>query len=270
MHRSGTSALTGSLRALGLAAGDESQLIGPSKHNPMGHHEVRDLVYVNEMLLHDLGGTWYAPPPWSETRLVELAAGRSGSGAARLLRERLPGDGWVWKDPRLCLLVPFWRHLLGERLAAVMIVRAPSEVARSLAGVGRRSGDVAVSEPLALALWEHYNRVAIVGLQGVPTLLVHHHEIVADARRALIAIVAFLDGVGLRPDDPRLDDAVAVLGERPAGSQAPASGSLPPPVRALHSALLDVSGTVPAWLAPSLPEPSTDLRSRFDEARRSR
>ena len=74
----------------------------------------------------------------------------------------------VWKDPRACLLLPYWRSVLPGPLTAVLVWREPLAVARSLQ---TRDGI-----PLAdgLALWEHYNRSAATGLQGVDTYVLDY------------------------------------------------------------------------------------------------
>ena len=43
------------------------------------------------------------------------------------------GGPSVWKDPRVCLLLDYWREALTGPLAAVLVWRSPLAVARSLA-----------------------------------------------------------------------------------------------------------------------------------------
>jgi hypothetical protein len=80
----------------------------------------------------------------------------------------------VWKDPRVCLLLPYWRTLLGGPMAAVFVWRNPLAVAHSL---HRRDGLPVV---VGLALWERYNRAALDGLAGIDTLVVEFDDTVAN------------------------------------------------------------------------------------------
>jgi hypothetical protein len=84
-----------------------------------------------------------------------------------------PGPS-VWKDPRLCLLLPYWRTLLPVPPAAVFVWRNPLAVAHSL---HRRDGMPLV---VGLALWERYNRAALAGLVGLDTYNVDFDDAVAD------------------------------------------------------------------------------------------
>jgi hypothetical protein len=80
----------------------------------------------------------------------------------------------VWKDPRLCLLLPYWLARLPQPVAAVFIWRAPLPVARSLqARDGMHLAD-------GVALWERYNRAGLSGLLGVDTFVIRYESIVAD------------------------------------------------------------------------------------------
>jgi hypothetical protein len=264
MHRSGTSAMTAALRQLGLTAGSDEALIGASRYNPSGHHEIRELVISNELLLQHFGGTWFAPPPYSPQMLEGAARTSLGSTSRARFREQLPVEPWVWKDPRVCLLLPFWRVLLDDNLAAVMIVRAPQDVAQSLRV---RNG---INRTLGMALWEHYNRAAVHGLSGLPTFVVHYEDLMNDARTTVAATAAFLGEIGAGSTAPDLRAAAAcVSDDRPLGSRTVFDGeAVPSGVEQLHHALLDARGTMPDDLARALPGATPGLDHVFDEARR--
>src|SRR5690606_24047851 len=114
MHRSGTSALVQLLAALGLDPGADDELIGAHESNPTGHWEVQRLTDFNDSLLAHLGGRWSGPPALDHAGLVDLAAGAWGERARFLAAECLRGERWVWKDPRVCLLAPFWQAVLAD------------------------------------------------------------------------------------------------------------------------------------------------------------
>lgn len=142
MHRSGTSCLAGMLAAGGLASAGEAVR---NWDNARGHHEMLDVVRLDEAVLAYSGGHWLSPP--AEVRwTAEHADIRD-----RLLRSRIGEHPALLKDPRMLLLLPFWRasrvpfHVIG-------IVRHPLAVARSLESWR--------GMPLAegVALWTAHNR----------------------------------------------------------------------------------------------------------------
>ena len=221
MHRSGTSAMTGALHQLGLSVGDPDALIDASVHNPRGHWEVKSLVFLNEMLLHELGGSWASPPAANRADLEALADSDWRSGAHAAHRTRLPDEPWVWKDPRLCLLLGFWQAVLDTPPAIVLVVRSPTAVAASLQ---RRS---AIEPPHGLALWERYTRTALRDAVALPTWVVHYEELIARPRRALTDVLSFLDDEGVAPAAPDVDAAVEITTwpapNRPPDAPAPLS-----------------------------------------------
>jgi hypothetical protein len=169
MHRSGTSAMAGALGALGLATSSAEDRMDWPESNPE-HWESLGLTLLDDRLLVALGGSWDAPP--------ELAPGwpdRSGlplHGSGDLFAHAYPTPGpSVWKDPRLCLLLPYWRTRLPGPLAVVHIWRSPLDVARSLQ---RRDGMHLAD---GLALWERYNRSALVNLDGTDAYLCRYEDL---------------------------------------------------------------------------------------------
>jgi hypothetical protein len=173
MHRSGTSAVTGALAQLGLTAPVEEDRWEPSEDNP-DHWESRALGLYDDLLLEYLGGTWDRPPDPDWASRPELTSDELGD-AARPAGEAFPKDGpVVWKDPRVCLLLPYWLHHLPKPVAAVFIWRSPLAVARSLQvrdGLHLADG---------VALWERYNRSGLAGLVGVDTFVTQYESIVED------------------------------------------------------------------------------------------
>jgi hypothetical protein len=173
MHRSGTSALAGALGALGLNQVHPDDRMEWTESNPE-HWESLSLGLLNEELLHRLGGSWDAPPELPR-HWVHSASILGGGEPRATMAEAYPEEGpSVWKDPRLCLLLPYWRTQLPDPMAAVFVWRNPLAVAHSL---HRRDGLPLV---VGLALWERYNRVALESLVGIDTLGVEFDDAVAD------------------------------------------------------------------------------------------
>ncbi len=186
MHRSGTSAVTGALGALGCnLPGADDRMVWTAS-NPE-HYESLSLSVFDEDLLTGLGGSWDAPPVlpphWLHSAAI-LAAGR----ARPALRHAFPNPGAaVWKDPRLCLLLPYWRRELPGPVAAVFVWRSADAVACSLE---RRDG-IPVDD--GLALWERYNRCALAGLRGMAVSVVEYDTVVADPMAFVEDTAAWLE-----------------------------------------------------------------------------
>lgn len=152
MHRSGTSALAGSIQKLGLRLG--SELLEPSFDNADGFFEHKCVVSLNDRLLSVLGGSWSNPPSLSGNwwQQPNLAAFRREAQA--IIGLDFPDDPlFALKDPRLCLLQPFWIDVLKSlRIdpVAIHMIRSPEEVADSLFRRDR------LATELAYDLWERY------------------------------------------------------------------------------------------------------------------
>src|SRR4051794_11946788 len=132
MHRSDTSAVANVLREAGLFGWLDEDAMVPSPENPDGYGERRDVMELNERLLAELGWGWDAPPaePWSQPPAVDLLV-EQGRG---LVRDKLASnEPWFIKDPRISLVLPWWRRILLDRFCVVVVFRDPSEVAWSLA-----------------------------------------------------------------------------------------------------------------------------------------
>lgn len=198
MARSGTSALTELLTDLG--GEPPTDLMVGDPWNERGYFESVALAQLNEDLLEACGGSFTAPPEPPEG-WDQVGTEQQLDQARRRFDEVYPGSGMpVWKDPRLCHLLPFWRRALaGRAMAVAFIWREPMQVARSMRhivrGVNAAYGD---NEPVGvfarplkahgltmnlahgLALWETYNRAALAAMAGLPVLVTTYDELVSD------------------------------------------------------------------------------------------
>jgi hypothetical protein len=178
MHRSGTSALTGLLRLLGLWAGEEDDFPPADGHNEAGYWEHRGVWSIDEAILHALGVSWSEIADLDLTRLGAEGRARFEERAREIVRDLDRHGSWVIKDPRLCLLFPLWREIL-EHPFCVLIYREPLPVARSLAA---RDGFPIL---YGVALWEQYMRQALASTRGLPRVLISHRELMADPAATL-------------------------------------------------------------------------------------
>jgi hypothetical protein len=156
MHRSGTSAVTGSLEQHGLFLGEVST---EDRHNPRGNREARAMRLLNEGILRANGGAWDNPPArvaWQPEHEEQ---------AREFLAEHAGRELWGFKDPRTLLTLGGWRELVPD-LERVGVFRHPLRVARSLARRNEMSTDAAV------ALWQAYNEPLVAELRREPFPLI--------------------------------------------------------------------------------------------------
>jgi len=134
MHRSGTSTMSGILYHAGLDLGKSN--MGGNPHNPKGFFENYEIMSFNERLLQkhkinwhnttDLQETDYSRPEWAKER---------SNLATLILNEYQSGPSILIKDPRICLLLPFYIEVFIEQdiePTFTIVSRNPHEIARSL------------------------------------------------------------------------------------------------------------------------------------------
>jgi hypothetical protein len=263
MHRSGTSAATRLVNVLGPATCSPGDMVrGP--WNPSGHFESRSLMHLNNALLAQMGRTWWYPPPAGDDYgVVAARITTTPRQARRAFRRVHPTVPWVWKDPRTSVLVPFWRAALGPRLAAVVVVRNPLEVAVS---VQSRHG---VPVSFGMALWERYNRLVLTHCSGMPVLVTRYADLVADAAAWSEGARAFLARQGMRlspvPDaaDTTARDFVDPGLRHSAHTRADLVGALAGTVE-LYDALDAVVGPHDSFVAPDLPPEPAVVAGELD------
>lgn len=257
MHRSGTSAVTRVVNLVGVPISGERDLNAASRSNPRGHWENRPLLRVNERILNAFGGSWSAPPEfpvhWEDSPCLQNLQ----SPAIRTFRNTVPSPKWVWKDPRLCLTLPFWRKHLPDLTGAVFVTRHPFEVAESLA----TRNDFSMA--LSMSLWEHHLRSALVNLTGLPVTVVNFARFLDDpvawARELREELLLSEVKPGTDVDehairdfvDPRLRRAVH------ADSHLPRLDCVSESHRALYDAMTRLEGYHESFVGPELPPPAS-------------
>jgi len=127
--RSGKSPATRLINLLGVRVPREEDLVPPSAKNPTGYWESMSLVAFNTRVLAAVGSDMQSPvvfePRWEDdSRLNGLRHEARGA-----VRQAFPTAPWVWKDPRNCLTLSFWRSVLGVRPVVVLVDRNPLEIA---------------------------------------------------------------------------------------------------------------------------------------------
>lgn len=146
MHRSGTSALAGSLERAGLHLGPVNQRAAFNKRGNREHEAIRK---IHDAVLAHHGFAWDAPPracvSWPEAHIENLQ---------ELTSSLETEENWGVKDPRTVWCLEGWRRLFKPRF--VISYRHPSAVTKSLQNRAKAWG-LRMSDEKAHALWTAYN-----------------------------------------------------------------------------------------------------------------
>jgi hypothetical protein len=258
MHRSGTSAVTRVVNLLGVPIGRVKRLMPVQADNPAGFWEHLALMEVNDAVLARLGGAWDAPA---------VPAPHFGEDATFAdLRERAraefdatyDGDRWVFKDPRVSVLLPFWRTVLAARDSAsdiaIVVLRNPLDIAASLQ---RRNTFAAV---YTFALWERYLRLALRDAHGLPVLVFDYDALLddpssVDTLEGFLATHGQIDA-GVPRDEIRAFLAASLRHSRHDRSAFGRDARVTAEQRALFDACAGLVGAHDAFVAPALPDES--------------
>lgn len=173
MHRSGTSAVTGTLHRMGAFVGAEDELTPANQENPKGFYERRDIRAVCDGLLQASGATWWNPSSFHVGKICDPSKERHVSAFMNIVGQLDPHRPWAIKEPRLCLVLPLLRDVL-QHAVAVIVHRDPVEIALSL----RERNELPIAE--GVALWESYMRHAIAATTGMTRIILRHRDLMAE------------------------------------------------------------------------------------------
>ena len=196
MHRSGTSLLAHLVHAAGVSAGDSKDLRPASKANQDGFWEKRQVAEFSDALLEAAGASWVTPPG-SAAATAALAADDRYLAEAYCLMNSMssPDRAWVWKDPKLSLLLPFWRDLL-EDPVYIVAIRNPASIALSL----KRRDGIPISA--ALLLWQVYLTSILRDLpRDANVLFVAYEQLLSSPHAVCSRLIEFLRAASRIPAD---------------------------------------------------------------------
>lgn len=190
MHRSGTSAVTGMLEALGVDLGTRLAP-GHEEINAKGYKEHMEIADLHDALLAAAGSTWddvlELPDIWWHTGACRAVLHRLASAVER---DFAAAPLWGVKDPRMCLTVPVWFEIL-ERVGAeprfLLPLRHPLQVAKSLA---RRDG---METRRGVHLWLRHVLAAESATRSHPRCIVFYDRVLSDPAGEAERIAAELD-----------------------------------------------------------------------------
>lgn len=181
MHRSGTSALGGIVHTLGISMGDN--LFSPSEDNKKGYYEDKDIVLLNEKILKNISSRWddifLLENQWENAQSL----GPLYEEAETVLKTKISQNDTIGlKDPRMCLLLPFWEKVfasLNLDVNVLFIFRNPIEVSKSL---HKRN---TFSEKKALALWLKYNYYALNNSKEYPRVFISYEQLFTELEKKI-------------------------------------------------------------------------------------
>lgn len=226
MHRSGTSALTRVLAYRGF--GLPRTLVPANDGNELGHWESEPICAFNDRLLARAGQNWIGWGPIDiDWPALPDHADLVAEASSLILSEFGEVGDFVFKDPRLCRLLPFWTDVLARLGVAVMVVlayRHPAEIGRSLE---RRN---AIQPAYGMLAWLRFMLDAERDSRGVPRRAAAFDRLLGDWRGTTDPVAAW---AALPPPGPEAEaDVAAFLG----------SGLR-------HFADGDAVAALPAWVA---------------------
>jgi hypothetical protein len=112
---------------------------------------------------------------------------------AMVARMEQPGRPWVWKDPALCHLLPFWRQIWREPVY-VIAVRNPVDVARSWQQFARGNDHRPTSVRCNLLRWQYMATQALTEPgDTADRLFVEYEQLARDPQGQATRLARFLD-----------------------------------------------------------------------------
>lgn len=177
MHRSGTSAMAGVLKHLGVEFGSPF-LLPQEGVNDKGFWEHQHIVDLHQRIFQSLDLNWYdikdLPSAW-----LSIDGMRSFQDELKsILKNNFTSSPiWAVKDPRLCRLLPLWFSVLQELQVEpkfILTFRSPFEVALSLSK--RDNYDLLAG----LILWRKYFSEALAYTEKWPRIIVNFDDLIQD------------------------------------------------------------------------------------------
>lgn len=247
--RSGTSIATQLGSTLGLRPPNEADLMPGNYANPTGYWESTSLAAFNDELLARWGSTWWTPPPVVISARIEELSGGELWRAQHLFRMAFGCDpGWIWKDPRLTVLLPFWERAIGINPILVPS-RDPLAVAHSIAV---RDG---LQVEQSLAIWECHTRLLLRALHGRRALITNYDGLRSNPQSWRETLRLFCMEAGLAVTPPT-EPAEPMLIQ---SKNARASCALNPWQQSLADFVRGLEGSHSEFPDVTLPDPSPDL-----------
>jgi hypothetical protein len=189
MHRSGTSAITRGLQALGVNLGEN--LMPPKADNEKGFWEDLDVNQLNFDLLRHLNCDWHTLATINPSEFERKDLTPFKLRAIELLRRKIQDtSSFGIKDPRIALLLPLWKKIfkhLETSLSYLTVSRNPISVARSIQA---RNG---LEPEYTHYLWLQHIVPSVLNSAGSPRVVVDYDLVIENPIAQLHRIAKVLD-----------------------------------------------------------------------------
>jgi hypothetical protein len=172
VHRSGTSLLAETAIRLGLHGGSPEELDGADQWNANGYWEHRAVRALNEDVLSAAATDWFGGLSFNADQVPSERREEFAARAIAIVASLDAHAPWIVKDPRLCVLMPFWQPFLSKP-AFLISLRHPLSVAKSLR---ERDG---FPLPFGIALWETQLLSALASAKGAPRTAFWYEDLVS-------------------------------------------------------------------------------------------
>lgn len=188
MHRSGTSAFTRGLGALGVFLGET--FLPANESNPKGHWEHQGIYDIQSELLKVLFVDYdhpnlLLPDKWWTSEILDSAKNRIKHLVMSEFVRVADVQVWGWKDPRTCITLPIWQAALSEvgiPIDYIIMIRNPLDSARSLE---KRDG---IPLQKALSMWLLYTLSALHYSRGSRRMVVHYDNYLLNWKNTLYTV----------------------------------------------------------------------------------
>jgi hypothetical protein len=161
--------------------------------------------------------------------------------------------GWLWKDPRLAVLIPFWENITGP-CPILVPYRSPQAVAQSIAA---RDG---ISYEQGLAVWEMNLRAVLSSLHGRRTLILSYEYLLANPIKWTERLADFCEDSGISVTRPSGDQTNLFI-----SPESSNQGSLEFGQQFLVMLLADLAGAHESFGRIDLPPPSDHTLALLDQ-----
>ena len=170
MHRSGTSLLAGLLcSAMNYDCGPDKNMMQPSFDNERGFYEMLNPVWQNDKLMAvqkvDYANRvmhYSSEQSWDDIKSNKV----DFDNGLRAINNIGELDGWIQKDPRMCITLKSWLPFFSTAPTIIFTYRHPLEVANSLYSRDKKNFPVT----RGLRFWILYNRLALQNSEGLCTV----------------------------------------------------------------------------------------------------
>jgi len=190
-QRSGTSAITRGLQALGVSLGNYTWPDIKRSDNEKGFFEDTEVLFLDVSMLNSIGLTWDNPVlPVFDDNTRQVLSGFFPI-AENIMRRRLESsDLFGFKDPLIARLLPLWNEVfrkIGADVSYVIACRNPLSVAMSLQK--RDNFDIVKG----CYIWLGALLPALVHSEGFNRIVIDYDEIIDNPAKQLQRAADFLN-----------------------------------------------------------------------------